>query len=86
MFDSISPQEDNEESSSGFDLAKLAIILAVTAGVAFGLCTVSAFGAGKYVGYITGTAMVIEAICILGLIVIAIIAMAKILVNAFRGK
>jgi hypothetical protein len=59
-------------------LAVLATIFAVTFGLAFGLCTVSAFRAGGNVNqYVIGTALVVEAICLVGLVVVGILAIVR---------
>ena len=67
-------------------LSMLAAILAVTFGVAFGLCSVSALavlGTNRNLGSnLIGISIVIEALCLLGLLVIGIIA----LVRAIRGR
>jgi hypothetical protein len=67
-------------------LAKLATVFAITFGIAFGLCTVSAtvgMGANQRVaGFFIRTALVIEGICAISLFVIATIA----IFNTIRNK
>lgn len=62
-------------------LAKLTIALAVILGLAFGLCTVGTMTERTINDYLITTALVIEVICILGLIVIAVIVIFR----ALRG-
>jgi hypothetical protein len=65
-------------------LAKLATIFAVVFGISFGLCTVSAIGSangGRGVGdvlrFFAVAAVVIEAICLLGLLIVGLIAIIR---------
>ena len=59
-------------------LAKAAIAFAVTIVVAFGLCSVTLMRSTNAVsGPILPAAAVIEAICVVGLIVVAILAIAR---------
>jgi hypothetical protein len=59
-------------------LAKLAIAFAVTIVVAFGLCSVTLMRSTSAVsGPILPAAVIIEAICVVGLIVVAILAIAR---------
>ena len=59
-------------------LAKLAIAFAVTIAVAFGLCSVALVRSTSAIsGPILPAAAVIEAICVVGLIVVAILAIAR---------
>jgi hypothetical protein len=59
-------------------LAKAAIAFAVTIAITFGLCTVSLMNSNSAMnGPIIPAALIIEAICIVGLIVIAAMAIAK---------
>jgi hypothetical protein len=72
-------------------LAKLAIIFAVTMGVTFGLCTLSvatmdASNVPAWISqYIFPASVVIEAVCSLGLLTIAFIAIARTIKNRFSG-
>jgi len=63
------------------ELARLAIIFAVAAGISFGLCSVSAtvgMGANpKIAVFLIGTSLVIEAVSILGLITVGVIALIR---------
>lgn len=73
-------------------LAKLAIILAATIGITFGLCAVSVVTIdtsnvpGWFSQYIFPASMIIEATCLLGLLVIALITMARAMKNHFSGQ
>jgi hypothetical protein len=58
-------------------LARLATILAVTFGVAFGLCTAGVMRNFNNPGILVYFALVIEAICAIGLIVVAILAIIR---------
>ena len=59
-------------------LAKLAIAFAVTIVVAFGLCSVTLIRSTSAIsGPILPAAVIIEAICAVGLIVIAILAITR---------
>jgi hypothetical protein len=59
-------------------LAKLAIAFAVTIIVAFGLCSVTLMRSTTAVsGPILPAAVIIEAICVVGLIVVAILAIVR---------
>jgi FtsH-binding integral membrane protein len=59
-------------------LAKLAIAFAVTIVVAFGLCSVTLMHSTSAIsGPILPAAVIIEAICVVGLIVVAILAIAR---------
>jgi hypothetical protein len=84
MFD----QQINPKKKAS--LAKIAAILAATAGISFGLCTVGAItgSAGDHVANIVApVASVFGGICvlsILGLICVGIVAIIKALVYAFR--
>jgi hypothetical protein len=64
------------------NLAKLAIIFAVTLGVTFGLCTVAvvtgAIGMQKSIGgVVISVSAVIELICLLGLVVVGFWAIVR---------
>jgi hypothetical protein len=73
------------ENSSGLppkpgrsNLAKLAIIFAVTIGVTFGLCTIGLMSSNSAMsGPILPAAIVSEGICILGLVIVAILAIVR---------
>jgi hypothetical protein len=66
------------EPRKPISLSKLAVIFAVIFGLAFGLCSVTAFGAGGSVNqYGLAIALIVEAICAIGLIVIAILAIVR---------
>ncbi len=76
------PSTSNEPIS----LAKLATIFAVIFGIAFGLCAVSAFtgglGSQKVLPFLIGTSLVIEAVCLLGLLVVGVLA----IIRSFSSK
>jgi hypothetical protein len=72
------PPLSPEPPPKPISLAMLATIFAVTFGIAFGLCTVGAFRAGGNVNqYVIGTALVVEAICLVGLVVVGILAIVR---------
>jgi hypothetical protein len=72
------PALPSPEQRKPINLAKLATIFAVVFGVAFGLCSVTALSVGGNINqYVIGTALVIEATCAVGLIVIAILAIVR---------
>lgn len=83
MSTSPSPHEAQRTSIS---LAKLAAILAATFCIAFGLCTVSVtMVMGVYQKIGTGfiwASVITEIICLIGLLVIGIIAIFR----SFRGR
>jgi len=59
-------------------LAKLAIAFAITMVITFGLCSAVLMNSTSAMsGPVFPTALVIEAICILGLVIIAILAIAR---------
>jgi hypothetical protein len=63
-------------------LAKCATVLALTFSLAFGLCSVSGMsisGGGNYqvAQLLIGTSLVIEAVCLSGLLAIAVIAFLR---------
>ena len=65
-------------------LSKLATIFAVVFGISFGLCTVSAIGAANGIGgfssvsrFFLVAAAVIEAVCLVGLLCIGVIAIIR---------
>ena len=59
-------------------LAKLAIIFAVTIGVTFGLCTIALMNSNSAMsGPILPAAVIIEGVCVLGLVVVAILAIVR---------
>ena len=59
-------------------LAKLAIAFAVTIAITFGLCSVTLIRSTSAIsGPILPAAVIIEAICVVGLIVVAILAIAQ---------
>ena len=69
-------------------LAKLATIFAVVFGISFGLCTVSVIGAANGIGgfssvsrFFLQAALVIEAVCLVGLIIIGLIAISDAIRN-----
>lgn len=82
---SASPSS-HDHPSKWMSLSKLATICAVAFGVAFGLCSVSALavlGVNQHVGSnLIGVSIAIEALCLLGLLVIGIIA----IVRSVRGR
>jgi hypothetical protein len=77
-------------SNEPIRLAKLATIFAVIFGIAFGLCTTSAVTGGvglqgvglqKVLPFLIGTFLVIEAVCLLGLLVVGVWAIVRFLSN-----
>jgi hypothetical protein len=59
-------------------LAKTAIVLAATIVVTFGLCSITLMSSTSAIsGPVFPAAIIIEAICIVGLIVVAILAIAR---------
>ena len=59
-------------------LAKLATIFAVTFCIAFGLCAVTAISGGMSSGTVViQVSAVVEAICIVGLLVVALMAIVR---------
>ena len=83
---SMEPQPST--SNEAISLAKLATIFAVIFGIAFGLCTVSAFtgglGSQKVMPFLIGTSVVIEVVCLLGLLVIGVLAIVRFFSNKSR--
>ena len=75
------PSTSNEPIS----LAKLATIFAVTFGIAFGLCTASAvtggLGSQKVLPFLIGTSLVIEGVCLLGLLIVGVLAIVRLFSN-----
>ncbi len=72
--------EQNPAPSPGprTSLAKTAIILAVTIVVTFGLCSITLIRSNSAIsGPVFPAAIIIEAICIVGLIVVGILAIAR---------
>lgn len=82
---SASPSSHDRPSKS-MSLSKLATIFAVTFAIAFGLCAVSAMavvGDHQKIGArLIWTSVTIEAICLVGLVVVGIIALAR----TMRGR
>jgi hypothetical protein len=78
MSTSPSPHQPQRRSIS---LSRLATIFAVTFGIAFGLCAVSAMavvGDHQKIGAgLIWTSVTIEAICLVGLVVVGIIAIVR---------
>jgi hypothetical protein len=73
-----SPSELPPPKPGRSSLAKLAIIFAVTIGVTFGLCTIALMNSNSAMsGPILPAALVIEGICVLGLVVVAILAIVR---------
>jgi hypothetical protein len=76
-------------SNKPISLAKLATIFAVIFGIAFGLCTASAFtgglGSQKVMPILIGTSAVIEGVCLLGLLVVGILAIVRSLSGKSQG-
>jgi hypothetical protein len=77
----IPPNDDASElppPKPSSSLAKLAIIFAVTIGVTFGLCTIALMNSNSAMsGPILPAAIIIEGICILGLVIVAILAIVR---------
>jgi hypothetical protein len=73
-----SPSELPPTKPGRSSLAKLAIIFAVTIGVTFGLCTIGMMNSNSAMsGPILPAAIIIEGICVLGLVVVAILAIVR---------
>ena len=73
-----SPSEVPPTKPGRSSLAKLAILFAVTIAVTFGLCSIALVNSTSAIsGPIVPIALVIEAICLLGLVVVAIVAIAR---------
>jgi len=70
--------------------AKIATILAVTAGIAFGLCTVGAVAASTLGGSVVGIAASvcggIVVFCLAGLIVLGVIRVVTEIIRIFRSR
>jgi hypothetical protein len=58
-------------------LARLATILAVAFAIAFGLCAVGVMRTSTNPGILVYFSLVVEAICAVGLLVVAILAMIR---------
>jgi len=73
----------SSEPRKPIGLARLATIFAVIFSLAFGLCTASVISAssrgsgGGVAGFLIPTAIVIEALCAIGLLVIAVLAIVR---------
>lgn len=68
---------EQEPTRQSIGLAKLATILAVTFGIAFGLCTAGVMRNMNNPGILVYFALVIEALSAVGLVVIAILAIIR---------
>jgi len=70
--------------------AKIATILAVTAGIAFGLCTVGAVAASNLRGSVVGIAAAvcgsIVLLCLAALIVLAVVRVVIEIIRIFRSR
>ena len=72
------PDEVPPAHRSRSNLAKVAIAFAITIVVTFGLCSITLISSnGAMSGTVFPAALIIEAICLVGLIVIAISAIAR---------
>ncbi len=77
------PALPSPEQRKPINLARLATIFAVIFGLAFGLCSVSVVSAssrgsgGGVAGFLIPTAIVIEAVCAISLLVIAVLAIVR---------
>jgi hypothetical protein len=70
------------QSHKSINLAKLATVFALTFSLAFGLCSVSGIsisGGGNYrvAQLLISTSLVIEAVCLTGLVVLGIVAWCR---------
>jgi hypothetical protein len=66
------------------NLAKFAAIFAVTLGITFGLCTVAFLGGAPWSDHLFIGTVVIETICLIGLLTTAVIAFIRGIRNQFR--
>jgi hypothetical protein len=66
------------------NLAKFATIFAITFGITFGLCAVGEASGFNQSQYLFITSAVIETICLIGLLAIAVIAIIRGIRNQFR--
>jgi hypothetical protein len=69
------PEQEPMRQSIG--LAKLATILAITFAIAFGLCTAGMIRNMHDPGIVVYFALVVQAVCLLGLVVTAILAIIR---------
>jgi uncharacterized membrane protein len=69
------PEQEPTRQSIG--LAKLATILAITFAIAFGLCTAGVMRNTNNPGILVYFALVIEAVCAIGLLITAILAIIR---------
>lgn len=68
---------EREPTRQSIGLAKLATILAITFAIAFGLCTAGVMRNTNNPGILVYFALVIEAICAIGLLVVAVLAIIR---------
>jgi hypothetical protein len=73
----MNPPLEQEPIRQSISLAKLATILAITFAIAFGLCTAGVMRNVNNPGILVYFALVVEAVCLLGLVVIAILAIIR---------
>ena len=69
------PEQEPTRQSIG--LAKLATILAITFAIAVGLCTAGVMRNVNNPGILVYFALVVQAVCLLGLVVTAILAIIR---------
>jgi hypothetical protein len=76
-------------SNEPIRLAKLATIFAVVFGIAFGLCTASVatggLGSQKVLPFLLGASVVIEGVCLLGLLVVGVWAIVRFFSRKSQG-
>jgi cation transporter-like permease len=68
---------EQEPTRQSISLARLATILAVGFAIAFGLCTAGVIRNVNNPGILVYFALVIEAICAIGLLVVAVLAIIR---------
>ena len=66
-----------EPTRQSISLARLATILAITFAIAFGLCTAGVMRNTNNPGILVYFALVIEAVCAIGLLVVAVLAIIR---------
>jgi uncharacterized membrane protein len=66
-----------EPTRPSISLARLATILAITFAIAFGLCTAGVMRSTNNPGILVYFALVIEAVCAIGLLVVGVIAIIR---------
>jgi hypothetical protein len=79
--------------SRNITITKLAAILAATAGISFGLCTVGVIAvanSGSRIATIAGHATAfcgwLVAACLMGLLILAVVAVVRAIIGSFSNK